>query len=86
MFPWDRYGSGSAQLNPGDGLFLYTDGVPEATNLEVEDFSDARLRHVLREAGALPSREMIDSVNSSVMAFTAGAPQSDDITMIAIRR
>jgi serine phosphatase RsbU (regulator of sigma subunit) len=86
MFPWDRYGAGSTQLNPGDGLFLYTDGVPEATNLEVEDFSDARLRHVLREAAALPSCEIIDTVNSRVMAFTTGAPQSDDITMVAVRR
>jgi sigma-B regulation protein RsbU (phosphoserine phosphatase) len=63
-----------------------TDGVPEATNLEVEDFSDARLLHALREAAGLPSREMIDRVSSRLIAFTVGAPQSDDITMVAIRR
>ena len=86
LFPWEQYGAGSVQLNPGDALFLYTDGVPEATNLAMEDFSDGRMLDVLHEAGALPSREMIDMVNSRLMAFTAGAPQSDDITMVAVRR
>ncbi len=86
MFQWNQYGAGMVQLNPGDALFLYTDGVPEATNVEVEDFTDGRLLEVLREAATLPSREMIDTVNSRLMAFTAGAPQSDDITMMAIRR
>jgi serine phosphatase RsbU (regulator of sigma subunit) len=86
MFPWKQYGAASVQLNPGDGVFLYTDGVPEATNLEVEDFTDGRLLEVLREAAALPSRKIIDVVNSRLMAFTAGAPQSDDITMVAVRR
>lgn len=86
MFPWEQYGAGSVQLNRGDALFLYTDGVPEATNLDVEDFSNERMLEVLREAAALPSREIIETVNSHVMAFTAGAPQSDDITMVAIRR
>ena len=86
MFPWEQYEAGSVQLNRGDALFLYTDGVPEATNLDVEDFSDERMLEVLREAAALPSREIIETVNSRLMAFTAGAPQSDDITMMAIRR
>jgi sigma-B regulation protein RsbU (phosphoserine phosphatase) len=86
MFPWNQYGVGSIQLHPGDALFLYTDGVPEATNLAVEDFTDERLLEVLREVAEFPSREMIDVVNSRLMAFTAGAPQSDDITMVAVRR
>ena len=86
MFPWKQYEAGSVQLNPGDALFLYTDGVPEAINLEVEDFTDKRMLEVLGEAAELPSHEIIDMVNSRLMAFTAGAPQSDDITMVAVRR
>lgn len=86
MFPWDQYGAGAVHLNPGDALFLYTDGVPEATNLEEEDFTDGRLLQVLRDAATLPSSAIIDMVNSHLMAFTAGAPQSDDITMVVVRR
>jgi serine phosphatase RsbU (regulator of sigma subunit) len=86
MFPREQYGAGSVQLNPGDGLLLYTDGVPEATNLEMEDFSDGRLLEILREAAGLSSRQIIDSVSSRLMAFTAGAQQSDDITMVAVQR
>jgi serine phosphatase RsbU (regulator of sigma subunit) len=41
---------------------------------------------VLRAAAALSSREMIDTVNSRLLTFTAGAPQSDDIAMVAVRR
>jgi serine phosphatase RsbU (regulator of sigma subunit) len=86
LFPWKQYEASSVQLNRGEGLFLYTDGVPEANNLEMEEFTDARLVEVLRGAAALPSREIIGMVNSRLMAFTAGAPQSDDITTVAVRR
>ena len=43
MFPWNQYGARSVQLNLGDALFLNTDGVPETTNVEAEDFTDDRL-------------------------------------------
>jgi len=85
LLPHKEYQGASAQLGLGDGLFLYTDGVPEANNSELEDFSNERLVEVLRAAAALPSREVIDTVNSRLLGFTAGAPQSDDITMLAVR-
>jgi len=86
MLPRREYEGASAQLDPGDGLFLYTDGVPEANNPELEDFTNERLEEVLRDAATLCSRGIIDSVNSRLLAFTAGAPQSDDITMVSVRR
>jgi serine phosphatase RsbU (regulator of sigma subunit) len=86
MLPRKEYQGASAQLDAGDGLFLYTDGVPEANNSELEDFTYERLEDVLRDAAKLPSREIIDKVNSRLLAFTAGAPQSDDITMVSVRR
>ena len=85
MFPCEAYDGASAQLDPGDGIFLYTDGVPEANNAEWEDFSDERLMEVLRGAAALPSREVIGTVESQLAAFTGEAPQSDDITMVSVR-
>jgi serine phosphatase RsbU (regulator of sigma subunit) len=86
MFPCEEYDGAGAHLDPGDGIFLFTDGVPEANNAELEDFTDERLEEVLRGAAALPSRDVIGTVNAQLLAFTAGAPQSDDITMVVVRR
>jgi len=79
------YVGGVAQLAPGDALFLYTDGVPEATNDALDDFTDERLAAVLNEAAALSCPDIIHRVTRDVLAFTAGAPQSDDITMVSVR-
>ena len=86
LFPWEKYEGGSAQLDPGDGLFLYTDGVPEANNAQEEEFTNERVVDALRCATPLPSREIIDCMSGQLLAFTAGAPQSDDITMVCVRR
>jgi phosphoserine phosphatase RsbU/P len=80
------YTGSCAQLEPGDALFLYTDGVPEANNAALEEFTDERFAASLRNSRSLCCREMIDRVTRQVLAFTAGAPQSDDITMLSIRR
>jgi serine phosphatase RsbU (regulator of sigma subunit) len=80
------YTGSCAQLEPGDALFLYTDGVPEADNAAFEQFTDERLAASLRDSISFGCQEMIDRLTRELLAFTAGAPQSDDITMLAIRR
>ena len=80
------YTGSGAQLAPGDALFLYTDGVPEASNAADEEFTYERLASNLRDSVSLGCREMINRLTREVLAFTAGAPQSDDITMLCIRR
>lgn len=85
LLPW-KYEAATTQLDPGDAVFLFTDGVPEANNLREEEFTNERVVKVLRDAPRLPSREIIDGVNARLLAFTAGAPQSDDITMVCVRR
>lgn len=80
------YTGSCVQLEPGDALFLYTDGVPEANNAADEEFTFERLAASLREGMSLACREMIDHLTREVLAFTAGAPQFDDITMLCIRR
>ena len=75
----------SIQLQPNDSLFLYTDGVTEAMNTSYELFSEARLESVLRETSNQVPEEVIQSVYSSLGLFTAGAQQSDDITMMMVR-
>ena len=74
------------QIEPGDALFLYTDGVPEASNEGLEDFTDERLALTLRDGARLDCRGLVDLVTQELEAFTAGAAPSDDITMLVVRR
>jgi hypothetical protein len=86
MFDNMGYEGSCAHLEPGDALFLYTDGVPEANDAVGDEFTYERLTASLRDNVSLGCRDMIDHLTRDVLAFTAGAPQSDDITMLCIRR
>src|ERR1041384_6059734 len=72
------------QLEPGDTLFLYTDGVTEAFDPARECFGEDRLLQALREPSA-DSKELTERVLGAVRAFTRGEAQSDDIALFAIR-
>ena len=78
--------SGSLLLNPGDALYLYTDGVTEAENMEHSLFGESRLKDTLESARGAESSQMIEAVSAKVKEFVDGAPQSDDITQLVIRR
>lgn len=73
------------RLQPGDQLFLYTDGISEAMNPRREQFSSDRLQRLLRECDGTPPAALIDRVLDAVRTFTAGAAQSDDCTALAVR-
>ncbi|HOW35084.1 MAG TPA: SpoIIE family protein phosphatase [Candidatus Omnitrophota bacterium] len=73
------------KLNPGDTIFLYTDGVTEAMNLERKMFSESGLKACIMQQKDKDIKEMIGKVREEVFAFANGAPQSDDITMLAVR-
>jgi CHASE2 domain-containing sensor protein len=77
-------GTGAITLSPGDALFLYTDGVSEAENPKAELFGAERLEAALTEARGKPARLVVEHVVARVTAFADGAPQSDDITCVAI--
>ena len=79
------YDEGSLQLAPGELLLLFTDGVTEAINAAGELFSDARLIGALAEHGARPAADVVNRVVEAVNGFAAGAPQEDDITVLALR-
>ena len=88
IVPGRDYHDGSTQLVPGDGLFLYTDGISEAQNLEHEEFGEWRLDEELRRLAAPDGSDTQDIVNGVVQAvqqFVGDAPQSDDLTCIAFR-
>ncbi|HNS46637.1 MAG TPA: SpoIIE family protein phosphatase, partial [Bacteroidales bacterium] len=69
----------------GEALFLYTDGVTEAMNVNYELFSEARLESALKAASQNTPGEIILQVSSAIENFTLGAQQSDDITMMVVR-
>jgi sigma-B regulation protein RsbU (phosphoserine phosphatase) len=72
-------------LNPGDKLFLYTDGITEAVNNDNVLFSDPRLRDTANRCRDLPLREFTVSIKREIDVFAGGAEQADDITMLMLR-
>lgn len=76
----------SIALAPGDTLLLYTDGVTEAENPESAQFGTDRLEQATLEMRGQPARSVVEHVIDRVAAFAKGAPQSDDITCIAVVR
>lgn len=73
-------------LKPGDIALIITDGFFEAVNAAGEEFGIDRIIDLLRRRGNLPAERMIAALHESVAEFTAGQPQADDLTAIAIRR
>ena len=82
-----RYRRNEHQLESGDILFLYTDGVTEATNINNELFGDDRLIDSLNRAykEKITMEEVCTSVKKDVDSFVDEAPQFDDITMLAYK-
>jgi len=79
------YKEHSFELHPGDSLFVYTDGVAEATNAGNELFgTDRMLRALNRNPDAVPE-EVLSNVMDGINTFVAGAEQFDDITMLCMR-
>ena len=76
----------SFQLEPGDTLLLYTDGVTEAVDTEEKEYGEERLEALLKNTSQVGCQQMIDMVKDDVKAFEGDAEQSDDITLLAIKR
>ncbi|MDD4603394.1 MAG: SpoIIE family protein phosphatase [Bacteroidales bacterium] len=79
-----KYQSKKCTFQPGDRLFLYTDGVTEAFNKEGKAYGEYRLKDILRNNLDKSTEEMVKLVSQDVNEFSTGVPQSDDITMLAI--
>jgi sigma-B regulation protein RsbU (phosphoserine phosphatase) len=73
-------------LDAGDTIIMYTDGVNEAINSQEEEYGDARMEETLKSLNGKTCREVIDGQLASVKAFAGEAEQSDDITIMAVRR
>lgn len=79
------YESRTVRLGPGELLVVYSDGLTEARSADRGLFGDERLESGGRELRSRPSREVVETLVERVQAFAAGAPQSDDITVMAVR-
>ena len=80
-----RYREYELQLSPGSYVFVYTDGVPEATNRAEELFGAERMTEALRQAQNGTPQSILDTVRQSVNAFVGTAPQFDDLTMLCLK-
>ncbi|MBO5092797.1 MAG: SpoIIE family protein phosphatase [Lachnospiraceae bacterium] len=78
------YTSHEITLYPGDKLFLYTDGVPEATNAKEELFGEERMLAALNACAALRPQQTLHKVREAVDEFVGEADQFDDLTMLAM--
>ena len=72
-------------LNPGDGIFLYTDGVTEAMDIKGNFYTDDRLKRLLENQKGLPIEDRLRITLSDLKSFSSGAPPTDDITLLGIR-
>ena len=79
-----RYRENEMEMQPGDMLFLYTDGVTEATNANQELFGEERLLETLNEQPKLPVSALLPKVKKSIDSFVGEAEQFDDITMLSL--
>jgi sigma-B regulation protein RsbU (phosphoserine phosphatase) len=79
------YESGSVTLQPGDGLFVYSDGITEATDVKGAQYGEARLAATLSEVGRMHGRALLDEVLGRVRECSRDAPQTDDITALVLR-
>jgi len=75
----------SVQLQPGDMLFTYTDGVTEAMNAQKQLFSEKRLVEFLSPKTDSDVTGLVQSLRTEIKLFVQDEPQSDDITMLALR-
>jgi len=80
-----EFKSGTVKMEAGDNIFMFTDGVTEAFNVADELYSEERLEALLRELKGKELKEVVDSVNKDVDLYSTGVPQSDDITVLAIK-
>jgi sigma-B regulation protein RsbU (phosphoserine phosphatase) len=86
MFPGQEYANETLELSPGESLVLYTDGVSEANDPSGALFGEERLQACLAQGAGWSAGETVDRVLGAVRSFAAGAPQSDDITILVLRR
>jgi sigma-B regulation protein RsbU (phosphoserine phosphatase) len=81
-----KFSEETFKLEHGDTLLLFTDGVTEAVDTEFKEYGDERLKALLQKEAQADCQQIIDHVKADVKAFAGDAEQSDDITLLALKR
>ncbi|MBO7129081.1 MAG: SpoIIE family protein phosphatase [Prevotella sp.] len=81
-----QYTEEKLKMEHGDTLLLYTDGVTEATDADYGEYGEGRLEALLKQHTKDDCQQIIDKVKEDVKAFAGDVEQSDDITLLALRR
>lgn len=84
LFPETDYEAGEVPLCPGDVLVAFTDGVPEALNVQGEEFGEARLEGLLVNAMGCSAETISERLTTAMHDWIAGAEQHDDLTFIVL--
>lgn len=85
-FPDQPYGHGRIELQPGDLLAAYTDGITEPENEYGEEFGEGRLTELLIRNARRPLEELVTVVTEAAAAWGSAAEQQDDMTLLLLRR
>ena len=83
VMPDWQFSTQQITINPGQTVFLYTDGLTEAENASLEQFGEKRMMKALAESDISP-RPLIENILKIVKSFVGSTDQSDDLTMLAI--
>jgi sigma-B regulation protein RsbU (phosphoserine phosphatase) len=86
MFEGMEWQQAQVQIEPGDVLLLYTDGVTEAQNAADEEYGDDRLIAIGQQNKGRPAAEIQEAIMTSIDDFVGEAPQFDDITLMVVSR
>lgn len=85
MFPMASYEEATVDLRAGDVLLIFTDGVTEALNTNEEEFSEERLKTLLRSVAHLPVEEIKSAISKELHSWIGEAPQHDDLTFVVLK-
>lgn len=85
VFEEAKFQEETVQLDPGDVVVVFSDGITEALSTELEEFGDERLMSCVQAHRELDPSALLDHVLDGVRQFTAGAVQSDDLTGLVLR-
>jgi sigma-B regulation protein RsbU (phosphoserine phosphatase) len=86
LFPEASYEAREVELEPGELLCLYSDGITECAAPSEEEFGVGRLGELLREGRRDPLPELVSRVEQATAGFARGLPQADDQTLVLLRR
>lgn len=86
VLPQAPYSEGTAEISPGATLVIYSDGISEAMNAADEEYGEERFFELVQKNPEASAAQLVDLVFGAVKDFCGEAPQTDDMSLIVIRR